>query len=340
MTVPTASLDANGNAATTGRGILVWALIVVSSVLIVLATLAVGVQQVLLTTDRWTAAVAPLATNPTVQASVADAAAGLTLNALDLRSRAATLPAPIRGLAGSVEASMATFVNDQALHLVQSPRFPDLWVGLNQSVHPAVVQLLRGQTPPGGAVRLDNGEVQVNVVVLVPALVERVEQIAPDVLAGPLPTGLASGASASQLQQSLASAVGRQIPPDFGYVTVMQASSLATAQRAVQLLDNLTWVLVAGAVVSMVLTIVLAADRFRATLWLGIGVALGMLLAGGALLAVQNTLVAALAGHPISGAAQGAGLAGFGRLGQLLIVGGVVGAGIRGRGFVGGRRQT
>src|SRR5580765_5937333 len=70
---------------TSGRSIAVWVLIVVSCVLMVLATLAVGLQQVLLNTDRWTAAIAPLARNPTVQASVADTAAGLTLNALDVR---------------------------------------------------------------------------------------------------------------------------------------------------------------------------------------------------------------------------------------------------------------
>ena len=217
---------------------------------------------------------------PNGPVSVADTAAGLTLNALDVRGRAASLPAPLRGLAGSVEATTATFVNDQALRLVQSPQFPELWVSLNQAVHPALVQLLRGQTPPGDAVAMSNGEVQLNMLVLVPALVERLEQVAPDLLAGQLPAGLSGGSPPSQLQRSLASAVGRLLPPDFGYVTLMQSSSLAAAQRAVQVLDNLAWVLVVAALVSIALTLVLSVDRWRTALWLAVGVVLGMPLAG------------------------------------------------------------
>ena len=61
---------------------MVWVLIVISCVLVVVGTLAVGVQQLLLNTDRWVAVVGPLAKDPTVQTSMADTAATLTVNAL------------------------------------------------------------------------------------------------------------------------------------------------------------------------------------------------------------------------------------------------------------------
>jgi hypothetical protein len=325
---------------TSSRAIAVWVLIVLSCSLVVLATIAVGVQQVLLNTDRWTAAVGPLATNPTVQSSVADTAAALALNALDVPGRVASLPAPLRGLSGSVEAALATFVDDQALRLVQSPRFPELWVGLNQTLHPALVQMLRGQPPSGGAITVVNGEVQVNTSVLVAALLERVGQLAPDMLDGQLPAGVINGATPpNELQQRVVGALGRQLPPEFGYVSVMQASSLATAQRAVQTLDSVTWLLLVAGLISTVVTLVVSVDRRLTTLRLGIGVALGMLVAGVGLIWVQNMLVSSVAGYPISGAAQAAIAAVFGSLGQFMVTVGVVAAIVALVAYVAGRRE-
>jgi len=186
---------------------------------------------------------------------------------------------------------------------------------------------------------MSNGEVQLNMLVLVPALVERLEQVAPDLLAGQLPAGLSGGSlPPSQLQRSLASAVGHLLPPDLGYVTLMQSSSLAAAQRAVQVLDNLAWVLVVAALVSIALTLVLSVDRWRTALWLAVGVVLGMPLAGAGLLAVQGMLETAVAGRAISGAAQAAIMAVCGSIGQLLLVVWVVAVAIAVVAFVAGRR--
>jgi hypothetical protein len=288
-----------------GRTILLWVLVVLSCVLVVLSTIAVGVQQLLLNTDRWTAMVGPLATNPTVQSSVADTTSMLALNALDVRGRVASLPGPVQSVAGPIEAAIAGFVDNQALRLMQSPQFPALWTDLNRTVHPALVQLLRGQTPPGGVVSVDDGAVQINTAVLVSALLERVAQVAPDVLSGQLPAALANSATPpSQLQQRIADAVGRQLPADFGRVTVIQASGLATAQRAVQVLDTTTWALLVAALVSIVITLLVSTDRGLTVLRLGAGVALGMVLGGIALFALQDSLMAAMAGQPFSAVLQ------------------------------------
>jgi hypothetical protein len=321
------------------RTVAVWALIVVSSLLVVLSTIAVGVELLLLNTDRWTATVGPLASDPTVQASVADAAATQTLNALDLHGRVASLPAPLQSVAAPIEAAVASFVDDQALKLMQSPQFPVLWTDLNRAVHPAVVQLLRGETPPGGAVTVTDGAVQINTAVVVQALLERVGQVAPDVLGGQLPAILGSSASPNQLQQRIADAVGRQLPADFGRVTVMQSSSFAAAQRAVQILDAATWILVVAALVSIVVTLVLSVDRGLTTVRLGAGVAIGMLIAGVLLLAVQNGLAASLAGYPLSGAIQTALAAALQSVAQLLFVAFIVGAVVAGVAFVVRRRK-
>jgi hypothetical protein len=324
-----------------GRTAAVWVLIVVSCLLVVLSTLTVGVQQLLLNTDRWVATVGPLASNATVQSSLADTAAMLTLNALDLHGRAASLPAPLQSVAAPIEAAIASFVDDQALKLVESPQFPVLWTDLNQTVHPVLVRMLRGETPPGGAVTVNDGAVQVNAAVLVPAVLERIAQVAPDVLAGQLPAAVANGAAApGQLQQRIAEAVGRQLPPDFGHITLMQSSTLATAQRAVQILDNATWLLVVAAVIAIVAALFLSADRGLTTLRLGIGVGLGMLIAGALLYAAQNTMMAALAGQPLSGAVQTALAAAIGSLAQFMFVVFLVSVAVAALAFVARRRSA
>jgi hypothetical protein len=274
-------------------------------VLVVMATLAVGVQQLLLNTDRWVAVVGPLATDPAVQTSMAETAASLTLNALDLQQRVQSLPGPLQSLAAPIEAQLATFVDDQALRLVQSPQFAQLWVDVNRVGHQALVQLLRGQSSAGGAITVSNGEVQLNLVELVPALLQRLQQAAPDVVNSSVPVAVGSGLP-SQLTQALVGVVGRQLPPDFGYVTVAQSSGLETAQRAVQFLDQFTLALVVGAIILLIVTVVVTPDRRIAALRLGIGVALGMLLAALVVLAVQNSLVSSLTQSPISGAVEAA----------------------------------
>ena len=192
------------------RTIVVWVLIVISCVLVVVGTLAVGVQQLLLNTDRWVSVVGPLAKDATVQTSMANTATMLTLNALDVPSRIQSLPAPVQSLAAPIEAVVATFVDDQALHLVQSPQFPELWMDLNRQVHQGLLQLLRGETPADGSVTVANGEVELNTLVLVPALMQRLERDAPDLLVSQLTSGLTNGSTPpSQLRQMLTQAAGR-----------------------------------------------------------------------------------------------------------------------------------
>jgi hypothetical protein len=144
------------------------------------------------------------------------------------------------------------------------------------------VQLLRSGVPPNtGAVKVSDGQVEVNLLMLTPALRDRLQQGAP-------------------------AAVLSQLSPDFGYVSIAQASTLATLQRAVEGLDTVTLLLLVAAPVLVVVTLVVSPNRRGTLLWLGIGVALGLVLAGAALLVVDSLVVASLAGQPITGAVQAA----------------------------------
>jgi hypothetical protein len=252
----------------------------VACLAIVVATIVLGLQQTLLNTDRWVAVVGPLASDPTVQTSVAQTTTAMTMNALDVQDRSRSLPGPLRNLAAPVESTLSTFVTNTATQLVQSPQFAQVWVGANREIHQGLVQFLRsGQLPADGAVKVDDGQVEVNLLMLMPTFLQVLQQGAPAALASRLPT-------------------------DFGYVSVGQVSSLATLQRAVRALDTLTLVLVVAAPVLVVVTFVVSPDRRRTAMWLGIGVALGMLIAAIVLLLAQAVVVGSLGNQPIAGAVQ------------------------------------
>ena len=161
-----------------------------SCVVIVLATLALGVQQTLLNTDRWVAVVGPLASDPTVQSSVAQTTATMALNAIDLQGRTQSLPGPVRNLTAPLQTTVSNFVTDQAQSIVQSPQFAQVWVAANRSIHQALVQLLRGEPSANGTVRVSDGQVQVNLVMLMPALLQRLQQQAPAAILSQLPARL------------------------------------------------------------------------------------------------------------------------------------------------------
>src|SRR5262249_25483306 len=146
-----------------------------------------GVQQVLLNTDRWVDVVGPLASDPGVQSSVADTAALLTGTALDVPGRVQSPPPPVPNLALPAQAAIASFVDEQALRLVQSPQFRTVWVDVNRSAHRGAIELLRGGAVADGALRIADSQVQLNLVVLTRLLMQRLQQLAPDLLMSALP---------------------------------------------------------------------------------------------------------------------------------------------------------
>jgi hypothetical protein len=107
----------------------------------------------------------------------------------------------------------------------------------------------------------------------------------------------------------------------------------------VQLLDRVTSGLVVAALVAVAASLVLSGDRRLTALRIGLGVALGTVLAGLALMVAQNRLLMSLAGRPISGAAEAALGAALASLGQLLLIVFIVSAIVALVAYLAGRRD-
>ncbi len=276
------------------NAVLVWVLVILSSSTLVLATLGIGIQQLVLNTDRWVATVGPLASDPRVQSSVANAAATQVLGAIDVQGRVQSLPRPVQQLIAPAESGVDKFVHDQALNIAQSPQFATVWTEVNQQAHPVLVELLRGEIPANADLRVSNGELQLNLLTLVPGLGQSLQQLPVNPLAA--------------------------APADFGYVSLASAGGLATAQQAVQLLDRTTFLLIVAGIGLTLATLLVSADRRLTALRLGLCTALGIVLLGIVLLAGQGVLVASVADRPIGGAVEVAVSAELLSLAQFLLV--------------------
>ena len=142
-----------------------------------------------------------------------------------------------------------------------------------------------------------------------------------------------------RVQQQLPANLLPSTPPaDFGYINLASASSLATAQQVVQLLDRSTWVLVVAAILLIVIALGVSADRRVTALRLGVGIAIGTLAVGLGLLAAQGLIMSSVADRPISGALDAALSAVLLSLGQFVFVVFLAGAIVAVLAFVIGRR--
>ncbi|TXS22747.1 hypothetical protein EAO71_23995 [Streptomyces sp. ms191] len=149
-------------------------LIVLSSVLALLAVVAVWTDSIVGDTDRYVATVAPLASDPDVQAAVTSRVTSEVLAQIDVKavvdqlSQAATeqgapprLGKLIGDLTGPITSGLTQLVSSTVNKVVTSDQFATLWVDANRAVHSTLDKALTGKG--GGAVSLQNNQVAIDI---------------------------------------------------------------------------------------------------------------------------------------------------------------------------------
>ncbi|MGW7447497.1 hypothetical protein [Kitasatospora sp. NPDC054795] len=149
-------------------------LIVISSLLALLAVIAVWTNSIIGDTDRYVATVAPLASNPDVQAALTSRVTSEVLAQIDVKavvnqlSQAAVqqgvppqLGTLIGGLSGPITSGLTQLVSTTVSKVVTSDQFETLWVDANRAVHSSLDKALTGKG--GGAVSLENNQVAIDI---------------------------------------------------------------------------------------------------------------------------------------------------------------------------------
>lgn len=143
-------------------------LIVVGCVLAPLAAVSAWASSVVGDTDRYVQTVAPLASDPDVQAAAATRVTDAVMEHIDIPTLLEgvapndrpLLEKALGKLGDSLEGAVRSFVRDKAQDVIASDTFDRIWTDANRRIHAAVDKALTGSG--GGAVKINNDSVTVD----------------------------------------------------------------------------------------------------------------------------------------------------------------------------------
>lgn len=290
------------------RRILTWLLIVLTSLGAVASTVAIWAHQTVFDTDQFMETLEPALSDPALYAVIGDRASTSALEALDLDGRvtdalsrldeylsqalldAIDLDQRARDLLGrfdrpSLDAlappiveALETRVRDRIESFFASEAFTSRFPGLVRRSHEVAIALVRDDLEELPNVYVADGEVRLN---LIPFIVEALRTVVDD-LRGflpdiDLPTAISDRLAEGRAQ--LGEAIQAELPEDFGQLTVMSEDALVEVQTAAERLDRFVWLVVLATVAFAVLTIVVSASKRSTTVYLALGIVLGIIVA-------------------------------------------------------------
>jgi hypothetical protein len=147
-------------------------LIVLAALLAPLTVTAVWVNTTIMDTNVFVETVGPLAEDPTIQEAVAESISSIVIGALDVEQRLSeALPAEIGFLAGPIAGATEEFVASQAESIVQSEAFQTAWRESIRLVHETLISTVSG----GGPLEASEGQLVLDVNQLVDEVAEALE---------------------------------------------------------------------------------------------------------------------------------------------------------------------
>jgi hypothetical protein len=265
-------------------------LVALSCLLVVLSATVVWAHRTLLNTGAFVGTVGPVFKNPAVTSAVAVRATDQLFTELNLQARLKdALPPKASFAAAPVANATKGFVAGQLANVMASPQFQAIWTATLTSMHQLLVAVLRGQHT--AAVSTSGGYIVLNTVPLINQALGKVSGLASNLTGKPvtLPT-ITSADPPPQAVNKLSKALGVTLPSDFGQITLVKSSDLATVQRGVRAFDRFTLVLPLVTIVLIALSLWLSLNRRRTLLQLAVGVSLLMIVERRVTLHEQSTL--------------------------------------------------
>lgn len=268
---------------------------------ILVTTLAVWTHQVALNTDRFSALIADVASDPAVTDPISARISTQVVDALDVQARLESrLPDALKPLAGTLTVAIRDRIDERLRVALQNPRIQAALVGSLSFTHQLVVRLLRGESD---VVSIEDGYLTLDVFPLVGAALTELQSMGLIPADVQLPD-LTSPEAPEALSQRLETALGVTLPTDFGTIQVMPAERLALARTVVRIFDLVIVLLVVLTVLLVALTLWLARDRRRMLIYVGIGTIVAFLVARLAVRSAEDVIVSGIADAGVAGATR------------------------------------
>ncbi len=223
------------------RGLLVWGLFAVATILLFVSSLTVWAKRQLLDDQAWANSSTQLLANDEVRGAIAQKLSDGLFQQIDVEAQLRErLPPRAQAAAAPLAAALQNNVGPAAANrLLQRPRVQTLWQNANKRAHAAVVRVLEGKDlGPNGNISTANGEVTLD---LRPAI-----------------TRLAT-------RLGIEDKLKANADPTAGQIVLMKSDQLGAAQTAVKILKALSSLLLIAVFALFALAIYLARGR---RLWL------------------------------------------------------------------------
>ena len=260
------------------RGVVAVALVVITSILVTVSVTAVWARRNALNTDRYVETIGPVAQDVEVQRALGRYITDQAMSAIDPEELfKSALPERGQILAAPLTSALRGFVNDRVNAFLATDEFSRLWVQINEVAHERVVDVLNGDLPP--SLQVQGNDVVVNVIPVIDQVLARIGEASPEIFGRTvnLPTVTVDEIPEDAIKK-VESALGRDLPDNFGQFTVFDASKLQQVQDTVALFNKLVVVAVILAVVLFALTLWVSPRRRRTLLQLMVGIALGIVI--------------------------------------------------------------
>jgi len=221
------------------RGVLVWSLFGLATILLFVSALTVWSKRQLLDDQAWADSSTQLLANDEVRGAIAQKLSDALFARVDVEAQLREgLPPRAQRAARALAATLQNTVGPAAAdRLLQRPRVQTLWENLNKRAHAGVVRVLEGKDlGEKGNISTANGEVTLD---LRPAI-----------------TRLATRLGVEEKLKANAD-------PNAGQLVIMKSDQLGTAQTAVKILKALSSLLLIAVFALYALAIYLARGRRR-----------------------------------------------------------------------------
>jgi hypothetical protein len=275
-------MPAKSHRAPRTRRVSAWVLVVLASLLIPVSVISVWAINTLTDTDKYVSTMAPLATNQVIVDRLAQKSTDELFSSHVVENKVtAALPTKAKPLVQPLVTQLHSYVyNNLALKVFESPKFSQLWNGLNRRSHQAVIDVLTGKQSPLTKKLEVGGAIVLNVSPAIDNVIKKADAHGIPYF-NPLKSILGSGKSLT--------------------VTILSKNQVSEFSGLFNLVVKLKWAIPIIALVLGILAVVLALERRKTLLRWAIGVALMTVLLLGVLALGRNIFLNKAADKGASG---------------------------------------
>ncbi|HEX5095008.1 MAG TPA: hypothetical protein VFX21_03310 [Acidimicrobiia bacterium] len=247
-------------------------MVVVTALVVGISATGLWMRGVVFRESRWKQTIAPLGSDDEVQAALAAWAGTEIRQVIDVKPYLEDiLPSGAQGLASPLSFAIEGFIAERAASFFESDQFSELWERSTVRLHSAVLKVLRGDSE---AVSVRDGQVVLNLVPILNQVLASISDELSQLLNRDinLPQ-IDPNTPASEAIERLSSALGRELPDDFGQIVVFDSDQLTEVQTTLRWFNSGAIVLGIVAVLLIAATLLVSPHRRRTVISLGVSIA-------------------------------------------------------------------